>query len=143
MRPALLLAALVGVALTTGGAAASAPTPFSIHIAVNDHGFGFRNIGIRAAKVRLYVVNRGKHRHDLAVARRGTTGSKGSSVIAATKSLSPGQSAELTLKLRPGHYRLFSKLDHDRRHGLSAPLAMMAPTLKGGAEMNRVFYNYY
>jgi hypothetical protein len=93
------------------------PHPFSLHIALHDHGFGFRNIGIRAAAVRLQVVNRGKHWHDLAVARRGTTGSKRSSIIVATRSLAPGQTATLMLTLKPGRYRLYSKFDDDRAHG--------------------------
>ena len=81
--------------------------------------------------------------HDLAVARRGTTGSANARVVAATGLLAPGQTATLTLTLKPGHYRLFSKHDNDRARGLSAPLAVMAPTLKDGAEMSRAFYNFY
>lgn len=142
MRSRTLLAALAGAALISGGAMA-APGSFSIDIALHDHGFGFRNIGIRAAKVRLDVTNRGKHNHDLAVARGGTTGSARPNAIVATKTLAPGQSATLTLKLKPGRYRLYSKVDDDRAQGLSAPLLVMAPTLSDGAEMSRAFYNYY
>ena len=140
MRSRILLAALAGAALIAGSAAAA---PLSVHITLNDHGFGFRNIGIRAAKVRLKIANHGQHRHDLVVARAGTNGSAKSNAITSTKPLAPGQTATLTLQLKPGHYRLFSKLDHDRAHGLSAPLVVMAPSVKGGAEMNRAFYNYY
>lgn len=136
------MAALAGAALMASGAAA-APGPLTVHIALHDHGFGFRNIGIRAAKVRLDVVNRGQHRHDLAVARRNASGSGPSHSILATKALAPGQAVSVTLKLKPGHYRLYSKLDHDRAHGLSAPLVVMSPSLKGGAEMSRAFYNFY
>ncbi len=122
MRLRTLPAALAAVALISGGAIA-APGPFSVHIALHDHGFGFRNIGIRAAKVRLEVTNRGEHKHDLAVASRGTAGSARPRVVAATRLLAPGQTAMLKLKLKPGRYRLFSKYDDDRAQGLSAPLA--------------------
>jgi hypothetical protein len=47
------------------------------------------------------------------------------------------------LKLKPGCYRLYSRLDDDRAQGLSAPLDVMTPTLKDGAEMSRAFYNFY
>jgi len=142
MRPRILLTALAGAALISSGAMA-APGPFSIHIALRDHGFGFHNIGIRAAKVRLEVANKGTRGHDLVISRAGTTGSKGSSRVAATGTLAPGQHATLALHLKPGRYRLYSKLDHDRAKGLSAPLLVMAPTLSDGAEMSRAFYNYY
>jgi uncharacterized cupredoxin-like copper-binding protein len=142
MKLRTLLIALASAASISGGATA-APRPFSLHIALHDHGFGFRNMGIRAAKVRLHVTNRGQHRHDLAVARRGTIGSRQSSVVVTTRSLAPGQTETLTLKLKPGRYRLYSKVDHDRAHGLSAPLVVMAPTLRDGAEMSRAFYNFY
>jgi hypothetical protein len=35
-----------------------------------------------------------------------------------------------------------SPVDHDRAHGLTVQMKMMAPTLPDGAEMDRVFYNY-
>ena len=134
------MAALAGAAILLGGTAIAARKPFSVHIDMTDHGFGFRNIGIRASKVRLRIENTGKHRHDVAIGRAGSQ--SGKHAIVSTKPLAPGQKAMLTAKLKPGRYRLYSKLDHDSAHGLSVPLVVMAPSVKGGGEMSRAFYNF-
>ena len=136
------MAALAGGALFACGAAA-APGPLTVHIALHDHGFGFRNIGIRAAQVRLEVAIRGHKRHDLVLSRAGHKGAGQAHAIASTRPLKPGQSTTLMVKLKPGRYRIYSKLDHDGAQGLSAPLVVMAPSVKGGAEMSRVFYNFH
>lgn len=62
--------------------------------------------------------------------------------IERTGALPPGQTTHLSFALPPGQYRIYSPLGHDRQQGLSAPMIVMSPGVKGGAEMNRVFYNF-
>lgn len=131
-------AALVVVVGASGGAVLAAPTPpLKVTIAINDHGFPFNSIGLRAKHIRAKVINKGTQPHALAVAKRGDT----SSALVKTKRLGPGQSAQLEIDLPPGDYMLYSPVDNDRAHGLSVPMQIMAVT-SAGAEANRVFYNY-
>jgi Cupredoxin-like domain len=132
----MLIAGAIGIALTTG---ASAAAPLPVRIVLHDHGFGFHNIGFRANKVRLTVINRGKRPHGLAI---GAAEPSSAGTFARTKLLAPGQSTKISLSLHPGNYRMFSPVDHDRQHGLSVPLKVMSPTPKQGAETDRVFYDY-
>ena len=126
---------LIAALILTGSAAGAAPLP--VRIVLRDNGFGFRNIAFRAKRVRLTVVNRGTQLHALEISRA-------QGAVAKTKELRPGEQVKLALALHPGNYRMFSPVDHDRAHGLSAPLKIIAPSPKGigGAEMNRVFYDY-
>jgi hypothetical protein len=126
--------ATIGVTMTSGAGAA----PLSVRIRLGDHGFRFRNIGFRASRVRLKVINQGHEPHAVAVSKSGPD----QAVLTQTGTLRPGQSATVVLSIPPGDYRLFSPVDHDSAHGLTAQMKMMAPTLPNGAEMDRVFYNY-
>jgi hypothetical protein len=112
--------------------------PLPATIVLHDGGFDFRDIGFRSRRVDLTVVNRGDRPHALAIASRS---SPSGTPIERTATQSPGQSAHLSFALPPGQYRIYSPLDHDRQHGLSAPMTVMSPGIKGGEEMNRVFYN--
>lgn len=119
---------------------ATAP-PLPVTIVLHDHGFGFRNIGFRATRIKLDVKNEGRRKHALAIV--GTDrGDDQLQVI--TKVLRPGASTQLTLRLPPGDYKIYSPVDHDSAHGLSAPMKFTEPSPLGsdGAEMDRVFYNY-
>ncbi|MEJ2377987.1 MAG: cupredoxin domain-containing protein [Pseudolabrys sp.] len=136
----MIAAAAFTAALTLAGRAligkAASAAPLPVTIVLRDNGFGFSNIGFRADHVRLTVVNKGTRPHALEI-----SGGKGA--VAKSKRLKPGQTAKLSLSLRPGNYRLFSPVDHDRADGLSVPLKVMTPSWSnGGAEMNRVFYDY-
>jgi len=126
------------VVAATASATAPAVAPLSVHIRLSDYGLGFRTIGFRASRVRLTVTNQGSKPHALAVTKSGSD----EPVLKQTRSLAPGQSAQLVLSVPPGNYRMFSPVDHDSSHGLTAPMKMIAPTLPDGAEMDRVFYNY-
>jgi len=130
------LAIIPGMAL--GGPVAVAK-PLPATIILHDGGFGFRDIGFRSKRVALTVVNRGRRLHALAIA---SAASPSRTPIERTPTLSPGQSTHLSFALPPGQYRIYSPLDHDRAHGLSAPMTVMSPGVKGGAEMNRIFYNF-
>ena len=142
MKVGVFIRSMIGAALLTAAlivaGRASDETPLPVRIVLHDGGFGFRNIGFRALDVRLTVVNRGTRPHALEISRRQ------GGAVAKTKQLKPGAQAKLTLALHPGNYRMFSPVDHDRAHGLSAPLKVLAPSPQGigGAEMDRVFYNY-
>lgn len=132
-------AAAIGLMIAAAASATTPPAaPLSARIRLGDHGFHFRSIGFRASSVQLTVTNRGSKPHALAVSKPGLD----KPVLAATKTLQPGQSQKLVLAIPPGSYRLFSPVDHDRTHGLTVQMKMMAPTLPDGAEMDRVFYNY-
>ncbi len=133
------LAGLAIVSAIVLGAPVAVAKPLPATIVLHDGGFDLRDIGFRSKQVNLTVVNRGERPHALAIA---SGSSPGGTPIEQTEKLSPGQSVRLSLALPPGQYRIYSPLDHDRQHGLSAPMTMMSPGVKGGAEMNRVFYNY-
>ncbi len=120
------------------GAPSAVAKPLPATVVLHDGGFGFRDIGFRSNRVALTVVNRGDRPHALAIASDTRSGTP----IERTPALEPGQSTHLSFALPPGRYRIYSPLDHDRSHGLSAPMTMMSPGGKGGAEMNRVFYNF-
>lgn len=139
MDAKMLLASLAVASIGCVAAGAAAAMPLPVTITLHDGGFNFRNIGFRARTVHLTVVNDGTRPHALAIRPRG---SAGAGIIERTPALAPGQSARLSLSLPPGRYRLFSPFDHDRRHGLTVPMAVVAPTAKGGQEMDRVFYDY-
>lgn len=135
-----ICAAAIGLMTVTAASAMTPPpaAPLSAQIRLGDHGFHFRSIGFRASRVQLTVTNAGSKPHALAVSKLGPD----KPVLAETKTLQPGQSQKLVLSVPPGSYRLFSPVDHDRAHGLTVQMKMMAPTLPDGAEMDRVFYNY-
>lgn len=135
----------LGLALATALAAACAPAyarveSVPVTIVLGDHGFGFRDIGFRAPSVDLKVENHGKRKHALAIEGHDEAGT----IRIATAPIPPGGTARISFTLPPGTYRLYSPLDHDRAHGLSAPMEYMTPSPgnSSGAEMNRVFYNY-
>jgi Cupredoxin-like domain len=131
------LVVVVSAAVLAAPAAVASPLPATI--VLHDGGFAFRDIGFRSRTVELTVVNQGKQPHALAIA---SASSPGGTPIKQTQTLAPGQSTRLSLALPPGNYRIYSPHDHDRQHGLSAPMTMMSPGVKGGGEMNRVFYNF-
>lgn len=132
-------AAAIGVMIAAAASATTRPAALlAVRIRLGDHGFHFRNIGFRASSVQLTVTNGGSKPHALAVSKPGPD----KPMLAATKTLQPGQSEKLVLSVPPGSYRLFSPVDHDRAHGFTVQMKMMAPTLPDGAEMDRVFYNY-
>jgi Cupredoxin-like domain len=131
------LVALVVASAVALAAPAAVARPLHATIVLHDGGFAFRDIGFRSRTVELTVVNRGDRPHALAIAS-----SPGGTPIKQTQTLAPGQSTRLSLALPPGDYRIYSPLDHDREHGMSAPMTMMSPGVKGGGEMNRVFYNF-
>ena len=133
-----LLALVVASAVALAASAAVA-RPLPATIVLHDGGFAFRDIGFRSRTVELTVVNRGDRPHALAIA---SASSPGRTPIKQTQTLAPGHSTRLSLALPPGNYRIYSPLDHDRQHGISAPMTMMSPGVKGGEEMNRVFYNF-
>lgn len=137
MTATMRFAGLVAAAAAVAPVAVAKPLPATI--VLHDRGFGFRDIGFRSKQVALTVVNHGDRPHALAIA---SDVSRSGTPIERTPALSPGQSTRLTFALPPGQYRIYSPLDHDRAHGLSAPMTVMSPGGKGGAEMNRVFYNF-
>ena len=135
---ATILSGLLGLAAAPVALAKAPPLP--VTIVLHDHGFAFRNIGIRATRIRLDVKNGGHHRHALAIKGLG----HGDDLEIVTHTLAPGASTVLTLRLPPGRYSIFSPVDHDRSHGLTARMRFTEPSPAGsdGAEMDRVFYDY-
>ncbi|HZZ60508.1 MAG TPA: hypothetical protein VFE63_04955 [Roseiarcus sp.] len=121
------------------GAPVAAAKPLPATIVLHDGGFDFRDIGFRSGDVDLTIVNRGERPHALAIA---SGSSPAGTPIERTGALSPGQTTHLSLALPQDRYRIYSPLGHDRQHGLSASMIVMSPEGKGGAEMNRVFYNF-
>ncbi len=136
---AAILSGLLGLTAAAPVALAKAP-PLPVTIVLHDHGFAFRNIGIRATRIRLDVKNDGHRKHALAIQGLG----QGDDLEIVTHVLAPGASTALTLRLPPGRYTIFSPVDHDRSHGLTARMRFTEPSPAGsdGAEMDRVFYDY-
>lgn len=131
------MAAAAGAGPPEGGLAAQA---LPVKIALTEGGFWFHNIGIRASTIDLEVINQGQRDHALAIIARG----RSKRLAVETPVLAPGASTKLILRLPVGRYEIYSPVDHDRDHGLAAPMEVISPspTSRAGAEMNRVFYNY-
>ena len=111
--------------------------PLPVTITLGNHGFGFRDIGFRTKSVRLEVRNRGRTPHGVAIYRE-----PGGRRVAGTGAITPGGSKTISFSLPPGRYRMASPVDHDAAHGFSAKMRILSPGVKGGGEMNRVFYDY-
>lgn len=111
--------------------------PLPVRITLTGHGFGFRDIGFRTKSVRLEVRNRGSVPHGIAIYRE-----PGGKRVAGTGAIKPGGSKTISFTLPPGRYRMASPVDHDAAHGFLAKMRILSPGVKGGGEMNRVFYDY-
>ncbi len=133
---AMVLAVVPAVSVATTVSGTAALPVKAVTIILRDGGFGFNNIAIRAPSARLTVINRGTQSHALYI-----SGPRPSTSIRLhTAALKPGASAQFTVRLPDGRYRLYSP--HDQ--ALSVPLKWIRPGSSGPAraETDRVFYDY-
>ena len=84
---AALALALPGVALASG----------NVQVKLSEWDVGLRADGVTPGKVTFVVRNDGNYTHAFEIERAGRE-------VARSKSVSPGESAELTTELKPGEY---------------------------------------
>ena len=114
MRRLLLL--LVGLALA-GVMPAQAAAPLArVQVVALEFHYRLSRVRVPAGPVRIELANFGQDEHDLQLRRVGSTG-----VYRLPKAL-PGQRQILTLRLKPGLYRLSCSLGDHAARGMRAQL---------------------
>lgn len=106
-------------------------------IALTSSGFNCHDIAFRTKSVRLEVRNDGNAMHGIAIYDE-----PGGKRVADTGANAAGAEKTISFTLPPGRYRMANPVDHDAAHGLSVPMQILSLGVKGGGEMNRVFYDY-
>ena len=115
--------ALLLVALACAGALpaqAAAPLAHVQVVAVEFH-YRLSRVQIPAGAVRIELANFGQDEHDLRLQRIGS-----STVYALSKAL-PGQRQVLSLRLKPGVYRLWCAMADHAIRGMTAQLTVLPP----------------
>lgn len=136
MRRLALICGVGAIGVMLGAPVAQA-RPLPVTITLTAGGFSFRDIAFRTRSVRLEVRNDGGAPHGVAIYRE-----PGGTRVADTGAIAPGSEKTISFTLPPGRYRMASPVDHDAAHGFSVPMRILSPGVKGGGEMNRVFYDY-
>jgi plastocyanin len=109
----LALLALAAVALGAGGQSTA-----RVQVVAREFSFQLSRSQLRAGEATIELANFGQDAHDLRVQRVGARH------IAGTPVVQSGGRAELTLKLRPGRYRLWCSLGNHRARGMTATLVV-------------------
>ena len=108
--PALALVAGLAATLSACGATTTVGATHSLVIALTEYRVSPQKAQASAGELSLYVRNRGRLTHNLAVTGAGQT-------VAATKPIRPGQAAWLYLDLAPGSYTIASTMFSDQALG--------------------------
>jgi hypothetical protein len=96
-------------------AAAPAP-PARVQVVAKEFEYRLSRQTVRSGPALLQLANFGEDEHDLRLRRRG-----GTRTYAVAKAL-PGERGELSLRLRPGRYRLWCSLADHAKRGMTAEL---------------------
>ena len=116
MRAAALagLTALAVIAATHPVLAARAPA--RVQVSALEYEYRLSRLSVRQGPVLIELVNYGEDDHDLVVRRVGGTRRW------RLRRILPGQRATLSLRLRPGRYRLWCDVAGHRERGMRATL---------------------
>ena len=114
------LAALLLLSLTALGAAAApilgARGPQRVQVTALEFEYRLSRLNVRQGPALIELVNYGEDEHDLVLRRVGGT------KVWKLRKLLPGSRATLSLKLRPGTYRLWCAVADHRARGMRATL---------------------
>ena len=112
--------ALVGLTLLALGAAAhpvvAARGPVRVQVAALEFEYRLSRLNVRQGPALIQLVNYGEDEHDLVVQRVGGTRRWRLARIL------PGERATLSIRLRPGRYRLWCAVGNHRARGMRATL---------------------
>ena len=110
VAPTLALVAGLAATLCACGTTTTVGANHSLAIGLTEYRLSPQKAQASAGELSLYVRNRGRLTHNLAVTGAGQT-------VAATKPIRPGQSAWLYLDLAPGSYTMASTMFSDQALG--------------------------
>jgi plastocyanin len=113
------LALLALTALALAGAAApvlAARGPSRVQVTALEFEYRLSRLSVRQGPALVELVNYGEDEHDLVVRRVGGTASW------RVRKILPGERATLSLRLRPGSYRLWCAVADHRARGMRATL---------------------
>jgi plastocyanin len=112
--------ALLGLAaLALAGAAApvlAARPPSRVQVTALEFEYRLSRLSVRQGPALIELVNYGEDEHDLFVRRIGGTKTW------RVRTILPGERATLSIRLRPGRYRLWCAVAHHRSRGMRATL---------------------
>lgn len=114
----LLAMALAASALGAAALARGAAAPARVQVAAKEYSFTLSRLHVRAGQATIELANFGQDPHDLRLQRAGAKH------IAGLGTVSPGQLADLTLKLAPGRYSLWCSIANHRQLGMRATLTV-------------------
>ena len=117
MRLAAAAAAAVAI-LIAPAATALAPTPARVQVSAKEFFFSLSRHKVVAGPAIVELVNFGEDPHDLRIQRIGARH------VGGTPEVQPGDYYDLSLRLRPGRYRLWCSIGNHRRLGMQAVLTV-------------------
>ena len=121
MRLALALAlALAALAAVPAAPAAPAPAPARLQVAALEFEYRLSRLRLAAGPALIELANFGEDEHDLRLRRIG-----GSLTYTVPKTL-PDERSEMTVRLRPGRFRLWCSLADHAERGMYADLHVVA-----------------
>ncbi len=106
-----MIAPLLGVALALAA-------PARMQVSATEFNLGLSRHSIKAGRALIELANFGEDPHDLRLRRVGGTKIWGTRVVA------PEETATLSAKLPPGHYKLWCSLGDHRALGMEATLTV-------------------
>jgi plastocyanin len=130
MRPARLLAAAPALAsaLAAAGCGASAPTLVRgsvLRLRLDEYRIEPSNIRMRAGRLTIVASDTGILTHNVAIESPQRDPGRPFTEYARTRTMHPGQSATLTITLKPGTYRLACTISNHDDLGQNATLHLI------------------
>jgi hypothetical protein len=125
MRPAAL-AFGIGCALSAAGLATDAPAagpPARLLVSGGEWSLTLSRSHVVAGRAAIQFLNRGEDEHDLRL-RRISGARSDANPLARWRLTRPGGVSELSLRLKPGRYRLWCSLPKHRALGMRAVLSV-------------------
>jgi plastocyanin len=120
---ATLLLAAAGCGSDSGGSSGSGET---LHISETEYKLDPSSVSVdKAGSVTLHVVDDGSENHALEI--------EGNGVEEETETLSPGDSADLTVDLKPGTYEVYCPIDGHRKEGMEGELVVAGGSSGSGS----------
>jgi plastocyanin len=113
--------ALAALLLGTAALGGAAP-PAHVQVVAKEYSFALSRLHVKAGAATIELQNLGEDPHDLRLQRAGAKH------VAGLGTVSPGQIADLTLKLAPGRYSLWCSIANHRQLGMHATLVVTPAT---------------
>jgi plastocyanin len=114
-RLALLALTALAIAGTAHPVLAARP-PARVQVTALEFEYRLSRLSVKQGRALIELVNYGEDEHDLFVRRVGGT------KTFRTRKILPGERATLSLRLRPGRYRLWCAVSDHRARGMRAML---------------------